>query len=103
MNYTETEQQLIEDAANTINQKQRIEILVKPRYIDAALQLLESTAMQQIIESRVKAAKIEVLKEVAKEYHKNSFNLLLRPTERKFKSVDSIILDKIKELTELTK
>jgi hypothetical protein len=112
MNYTTEEQQLIDDAAKENAMKvwgiyyadvdedchsSRGEISIKD-----FKRAFGSITMQQIIESRVKAAKIEVLKEVAKEYNQNSFsNAFTR--ERKFKSVGSVILDKIKELTELTK
>lgn len=100
MTYTQEEQQLIEYAARKL-----YPIILEDdwdknkQYREEFESAFHSIAMQKILDKRIIAAKIEVLREVAKEYHNNSFsNAFTRATERKFKTVDIIILDKLNEL-----
>jgi hypothetical protein len=90
MNYTTEEQQLIEDAAKKyqINNHNlpNFQFVIKEAIEEAFIECSKSSAMQQIIESRVKAAKTELLEEL----RLNMFDLS-----------DELFIDQ--KLTDLTK
>lgn len=77
MNYTETEQQLIAYTAALYSARVRD----NDNFIDGFKSAFESSAMQQIIESRVKAAKIELLKEVIEDKYFTYYNATKKLTE----------------------